>query len=400
MKIKGNDRRECGNNMSLKQFVFRMMSIAAVLLIIHEVYFQQMAALEKEIVYEDKEYKSMAAKNFSMGSLLLPGIDSNTPIMTVKGMKDLNGTERLGPDEYWEEALEERAPVVEILEKAGIKIDLDLLYRLPRWDEVTELYGSEPVILGQEHCAAYREKYPRSERTAALAGMFNTGTNAMAMYFNKNLRNPDNNAFGFTANVPWHKHGWVGIRGQYQFKPPKDVNKVLPVVIIRDPYGWFQSMCESPYLVHGDWVGENCPKFVPTNLTLGMKLEHKKTWNSLAHMWSEWYGNYFDADFPRLMIRFEGTNPLVDRDSAGIYLAYTCTFPLRFLLIPTDVLYHTPQVMDAIRACVDGEWKEEHFVYQTASSKGGKKYFGTLIDAAMCNSSSIFSPILTIICNL
>jgi len=41
-------------------------------------------------------------------------------------------------------------------------------------------------------------------------------------------------------------------------------------------------------------------------------------WKSLAHVWSEWYREYLDADFPRLIIRFEGK-----RDSYGCVLCVT-----------------------------------------------------------------------------
>lgn len=34
--------------------------------------------------------------------------------------------------------------------------------------------------------------------------------------------------------------------------------------------------------------------------------KYERSWDSLAHVWSEFNGEYFRADFPRLVIRFEG----------------------------------------------------------------------------------------------
>ena len=31
------------------------------------------------------------------------------------------------------------------------------------------------------------------------------------------------------------------------------------------------------------------------------------SWPSLIHLWNDWYESYFNADFPRLIIRFEDT---------------------------------------------------------------------------------------------
>mmetsp|Transcript_19171 Transcript_19171/g.24668 ORF Transcript_19171/g.24668 Transcript_19171/m.24668 type:complete len:419 (-) Transcript_19171:301-1557(-) len=351
--------KENHGTMSLRQICFRFLSIVLVVITIYEVYYQQINSSSEELRQQARngqkssKYKSLTSKNFSMGNLALPGIDAESPVLSLKSLKDLVNTSRIGPLEYWEEALVSRKPVVEILEKAGIKVDLELLYRLPKWSDVADLYGSEPVILGTEHCEAYRKRIPAELRTAAIAGQFNTGTNALAMYFGQNLRMRENHGTGFAANVPWHKHGWVDLRGKYDFKPPKNVDQVLPVVVVRDPYGWMQSMCESPYLLNGHWHGENCPNLqnslrsstVPATLSLGKRLQHKRSWDSLVNVWSEWYGEYYDADFPRLMIRFE------------------------------DVLFHTPKVMDTIRECVGGSWANDGFIYQTASSKGGKKYF-------------------------
>lgn len=67
-------------------------------------------------------------------------------------------------------------------------------------------------------------------------------------------------------------------------------------------------------------------------------------YESLADMWSTWYGAYLDADFPRLMIRFE------------------------------DTLFHAERVMEIITDCVGGRPGEQPsppFRYHLGKSKRG-----------------------------
>ena len=73
-----------------------------------------------------------------------------------------------------------------------------------------------------------------------------------------------------------------------------------------------------------------------------------RSWSSLAHVWNSWYREYYHADFPRLIIRFE------------------------------DLLFHTEAVLEEIRDCVGAEWKHEKIVYHTAPIKTAA-YFGKLV---------------------
>lgn len=126
-----------------------------------------------------------------------------------------------------------------------------------------------------------------------------------------------------------------------------EVNKsVLPVVIVRDPFTWWQSMCKSRYAAH--WfhiVPYHCPNFIANhvekewfdkkrpeigkfynndpwkvdnvmdkaNYTPDKKVvplwvryhSENRQHKSLAHMWTDWYKDYYDAEYPRLMIRLE-----------------------------------------------------------------------------------------------
>ena len=79
---------------------------------------------------------------------------------------------------------------------------------------------------------------------------------------------------------------------------------------------------------------------VPVQIKYPEKAEH---WDSLAHLWSDWYGQYFHADFPRLIVRFE------------------------------DLLFNTKEMIQTVCACVGGVPREEgKFAYVVDSGKFGK----------------------------
>ena len=324
--------KETGRALSLKEVALRLLAFAAIVMAVQ-------LCLEAPPQLSRKE---QGERKYHIGSISLSRISTETPVVALNNLTDLRNTTHVaGKPVYWQDAIDQRRKVIDILENAGIKIDLELLLRIPRWKDVTKLYGGKPVILGLERCHEFRSMHRSKNRSAAVAGMFNTGTNAMAQYFFQNLAMPDNPKLGILANVPWHKHGvsdtfcfvrlrflpnslklvcswiepqWVALRGRHFFRQPNDHSSVLPVVIVRDPYQWFQSMCESPYLLKWNHDKSHCPNLVddrqtsvPAQLALGPLLQYKRTWDSLVHVWSEWYGEYYDAHFPRLMIRFEGT---------------------------------------------------------------------------------------------
>ena len=118
---------------------------------------------------------------------------------------------------------------------------------------------------------------------------------------------------------------------------------------IKDPWTWMQSMCKTRYAAH--WyhiVPNHCPNFIATQLEKDWfdktkeevqdyyKNEKQKIWmvdnvinkanytidkkiiplyvkynsensthDSLVHMWKDWYQDYYDVQYPRLMIRLE-----------------------------------------------------------------------------------------------
>eukprot|EP00977_Amphora_coffeiformis_P022831 scaffold11639_cov172-Amphora_coffeaeformis.AAC.8 len=75
----------------------------------------------------------------------------------------------------WDEAIVGREPVLKVLKRAGLTVDLEVLKLLPTWDTVKQLYGEEPVILGMERCAAFRKAHRPVKRYAGIAGQHNCG---------------------------------------------------------------------------------------------------------------------------------------------------------------------------------------------------------------------------------
>lgn len=211
--------------------------------------------------------------------------------------------------ESYEEARMARGPIVELLAQTGRTLDLETLQRLPKWSQVTDLYGDEPVVIGMETCEAFREAIPTERRFVGVAGQMNVGTNALGLYFTHNLQIPSNpHKGGVLTRVPWHKHGWVSMRNSFRDEPnfPTNHTWVLPVIAIREPFYWMQSMCESPYVMTWNHTAEHCPNLgSPVSIQWGEA--EQRTWPSMLHAWNDYYREYLDADFPRLMIRFEGT---------------------------------------------------------------------------------------------
>jgi hypothetical protein len=156
-----------------------------------------------------------------------------------------------------------------------------LCHELPDWSQVTSLYGTEPVILGMDTCASYqaliakakagkapplhadvdkpvynsvgRQLYaPKHDVVKAMvrvAGLYNSGTNALRKTIADNLMTSASvkklrNEFvkklrnEFVLDVPWGKHipleyKWTNTWRPQEIFVVKDY--VLPVVIVRDP---------------------------------------------------------------------------------------------------------------------------------------------------------------------
>jgi hypothetical protein len=132
-----------------------------------------------------------------------------------------------------------------LLESAGLNASLlaESCQSLPAWRNYTALYGSKPVILGLERCAHYRDflamiKQPPVVR---VAGMYNSGTNALSMILENNLEQLGE---AFHHDVPWGKHVPAEFRqtNRFPLNNRLDPEVVLPLVIVREPLLWMRSM--------------------------------------------------------------------------------------------------------------------------------------------------------------
>jgi hypothetical protein len=106
----------------------------------------------------------------------------------------------------------------------------------------------------------------------------------------------------------------------------------MPVILVRDPYTWMQAMCKAPYDARWHKLRDNrCPNLwndsnsttyelaVRTHQTQFRKVDH---YASLADMWTQFNQQYYNATYPRLMVRYE------------------------------DVMTHPEQIVGTIRDCI------------------------------------------------
>lgn len=177
-------------------------------------------------------------------------------------------------------------------------------------------YGP-PRVYGMETCESFRQKVPLRQRVVAVAGLFNTGTNAMDSHLKFNVKGGVQHKW----QVPWGKHRMESVRETHVANRLGNVNKdhVLPVVMIRDPFYWMQSMCKSPYAVKWRKSKLHCPNLVMTehdhkafrkldNFTIKVIFDKDQImfWDSLVHLYSDWYRQYINVtDYPRIIVRFE-----------------------------------------------------------------------------------------------
>ena len=272
-----------------------------------------------------------------------------------------------------QEAQKGREHILSILEDAGIEVtDSRDVLRLPLWSSISDLYynidnfggnsGTRadktsvgPIILGLEGCASFRERVPPEERFLGVAGNFNSGTTAFGIALQKNCRMEGHssnqnfvmrkrrsvfatNVNGMLSMVPWAKHKTAQYRHNNTINPPISIDhdKVLPLVVVRDPFFWMQSMCKEGYGVRWDHDSKHhCPNLIPNDFDkkrfpktannkdpsvpvwMGANPTVGPSWPSLIHYWNAWYESYYinfdaqikskDTSWPRLMIRFEDT---------------------------------------------------------------------------------------------
>jgi len=99
-----------------------------------------------------------------------------------------------------------RQAVLERLARAGLRLDSGVQASLPTKQQISELYGTHPIIYGLERCVEFRKAnpIPFNPPFVAIAGQMNSGTNALFRLMRDNLRVRSNeNALGILWTVPW-----------------------------------------------------------------------------------------------------------------------------------------------------------------------------------------------------
>lgn len=204
-----------------------------------------------------------------------------------------------------------------LLQDAGVtSLSQEEQSQLPQWQQVIDLYGDDIILHGQEHCEIFRQHVPPHNRILAVAGLFNTGTNLLHTQFTKNIHGVKT-----IWQVPWGKHRMAQVKWDHTAHGMEQHNKkhVLPLVMLRDPLAWMQSMCANPYSAKWRHGPHHCPNLVPNQQdhehfhrlsveAFGVRVQYDASsqyeFTSLAHLWSEWHQQYWNADYPVLFSKF------------------------------------------------------------------------------------------------
>lgn len=198
--------------------------------------------------------------------------------------------------------------------------------------------------------------------------MFNTGTNLLYEYLSHNCLNLARRSeydVGIHWQVPWGKHNPLSYRGLRYAETDdatSNLDNFLPIVMVKDPYTWMQSLCRNQYSADWDFTLQHCPNLIPNEVDkyygFVRDIDHEKRllqngipmtikynpnttkYNNMAEAWNAWYGEYFETKIPRLIVRFE------------------------------DLLLDAKSIITEICECFGGTLKDKNkFNYITGSSK-------------------------------
>jgi hypothetical protein len=313
----------------------------------------------RQVILRDAQGSPIVARN---SSLLLDFLASTERLVLTGPAAKTTTTD--DSRTIMETARQDRAPILEILKDAGVTLTSDEeLWTLPPWSKVQELYGSDPVLVGLDTCQTFQTNVPHGPtRFVGVSGIFNSGTTAFGISLQANCRFPHhpqnmtNNVLsdsnGMLSQVPWAKHKMATERDSHTIHDDIPKENVLPIILVRDPFFWMHSMCKQGYGVR--WPHDrnlHCPNLVPNeadrrrfkheihkndtsiSVWMGKDPHVGPSWPSLVHYYNAWYQSYVQADFPRLIIRFE------------------------------DTLFHGDTVMKQVCECAGGEPVSDQHLY-------------------------------------
>mmetsp|Transcript_29117 Transcript_29117/g.49606 ORF Transcript_29117/g.49606 Transcript_29117/m.49606 type:complete len:207 (-) Transcript_29117:403-1023(-) len=168
--------------------------------------------------------------------------------------------------------------------------------------------------------------------------------------------------------VPWGKHNPVAWRlrnvaqqgGRDEDGTPYVQANVLPVVVVRDPITWSASMCRHPYGVR---LGGNCRNSMLLRMvdpvTVPYKPQNVTKYDSILHLWRDWYHDWLGADFPALFVRFE------------------------------DILFHGEAMVKKVCDCAGGKTRDAFYIREESAKGeiGPHKGGSGLLDAIIKNGN-------------
>jgi len=233
---------------------------------------------------------------------------------------------------------------------------------LPKWSKILEAYGP-PKIYGLQSCPVFRAKVKPNKRRIAPAGMFNSGTNLLGMLIERNCDFSGLGTQRMKSQVPWGKHMPVRNRANHTAAGQKNqlYYETLPIVIVRDPYTWMQSMCRQSYAAQWAYSKSSCPNIVPypSDIEAYPRFRNKKhipvhvtydrgmqiKYESIAHLWNEWYAEY---------VGFKGNaNEHKQPRHTSESTMEEQAFP--FLLVRMeDLIFHAKTIVPQLCECIGG----------------------------------------------
>jgi len=190
-------------------------------------------------------------------------------------------------------------------------------------------YGPSVVIDGLSQCASFRAT-TSAFRRVAVAGLFNSGTNLAMQLVRRNCQFENacpaglgpaklrdmmarRECLGYPFQVPWGKHNPESRRRRPEVVPSLahfNRSEILPVVVVKDPLLWMQSMCRVPYSASFRRSPNCCPSpLAPPSSEEEVRVTYANAsrfrYESLLDLWNTWNADYWDSPQPRLVVRYE-----------------------------------------------------------------------------------------------
>lgn len=190
--------------------------------------------------------------NQKSGRVEMDANKADVPDDDTEDSDDEEDSENFRPSQNATLAGKER--ILALIKEAGVSVDDELIAKLPTWDKVVAMYGDQPVVYGLEQCERFQnETGDPADHFLSVAGTFNTGTNLMAELLIHNchlpakMRKYGSRYRGVRWQVLWGKHTPVGdedfrLNHRTYKEDALDPRKIFPVVTVRDPFKWMQSV--------------------------------------------------------------------------------------------------------------------------------------------------------------